>query len=103
MLLSPAGPEVPLSWATVRGCLGIANLMALGPLVGAVVFLRRSLTSAPALRGGAVGALAGLWGTIGVHAHCPIQTTSHLVVAHGLSIAAGAAVGAVLGRVLGRP
>jgi hypothetical protein len=94
---------VPLSWASVRSCLGLANLMALGPLLGAAMFLRRSFTSAPALRGGAVGALAGLWGTIGVHAHCPCQAMSHLVVAHGLSIVIGAALGAALGRLLGRP
>jgi hypothetical protein len=103
VLLAAPGPEVPLSWATARSCLGLANLMALGPLIGAAMFLRRSFTSAPELRGGAVGALAGLWGTIGVHAHCPVQATSHLVVAHGASIAVGAAVGAALGRLLGRP
>jgi hypothetical protein len=89
--------------APARGCLGLANLMALGPLTGAAVVLRRSFTSAPALRGGAVGALAGLWGSIGVHAHCPCQNAAHLVVAHGAPIALGAAVGAVLGRLLGRP
>jgi hypothetical protein len=102
MVAAPA-PGVPLTWETVRGCLCISNLMALGPLLGAAVFLRRSLASAPTLRGGAIGALAGLWGTIGVHAHCPVQSVSHLVVAHGLSIAVGAALGAALGRVLGRP
>ena len=95
--------EGPLTWASLRGCLAISTLTALGPLTAAALFLRGSFLSAPGWRGAAVGALAGLAGSIGAHAHCPVQTMGHLLAAHGAAIAVGAAAGAALGRAGGRP
>lgn len=98
-----SAPEAPLTLRTAGACMTIANVMALGPLVVAGLLIRGSFTSAPALRGAAVGAAAGLLGAIGIHAHCPIEAASHVVVAHGAPLVAGALVGAVLGALRGRP
>jgi hypothetical protein len=76
--------------------------MALGPLVAAALLLRRSFLAAAGWRGAAVGALAGLAGTLGVHAHCPCATVGHLLAAHGPSIAVGAVLGGVFGLARGR-
>jgi hypothetical protein len=97
---SPGGP--PLTWGTVRGCLSMSSVIAAGPLAAAALLLRGSFLSAPGWRGAAVGALGGLAGSIGIHAHCPCYGLSHLLVAHGTVIAAGAALGAAPGRMGGR-
>jgi hypothetical protein len=100
---SSAGVEIPLGWETARACLGVAVLMALGPLALMATLLRGSFASAPALRGAAVGALAGFAGTIGIHAHCPARSFGHLLVAHGPAIVLGAIAGGLFGRLGGRP
>jgi hypothetical protein len=94
-----SGP--PVAWATLRGCMAIAHLLAIGPLAAAALLLRRSFFSASAWRGAAVGALAGLGGSLGVHAHCPVPALDHLLMAHGPSILVGAALGAFFGRAKG--
>lgn len=91
-----------LTWASMRTCLALSTAMALGPVIGAALFLRRSFLSAPGWRGAAVGALAGLGGSIGVHAHCPCQSLGHLLAAHGAAIGLGAVAGAALGHLGGR-
>jgi hypothetical protein len=94
--------EGPLTWASIRGCLCLSTLIALGPLGAAALFLRGSFLSAAGWRGAAVGGLAGLAGSLGIHAHCPVQGVGHLLAAHGAAIAIGAAAGAALGRAGGR-
>jgi hypothetical protein len=94
-----SGP--PFGWGTIRGCLAIANLVALGPLAAAAVVLQRSFLSASGWRGAAVGALAGLSGSLGVHAHCPVPAFDHLLASHGPSILLGAILGGILGRARG--
>jgi hypothetical protein len=76
--------------------------MTLGPLIAAALYFRASFLSVPAWRGAAVGALAGLAGSVGIHAHCPKQALLHLLAAHGTAILAGAAAGAGLGTIGGR-
>jgi hypothetical protein len=49
-----------------------------------------------------IGAIAGLAGAVGVHAHCPLAAMAHVLVAHGLPIVLGAAVGAVAAALGGR-
>jgi hypothetical protein len=95
--------EAPLTWASIRSCLALSTLMTLGPLAAAALFLRGSFLSAPGWRGAAVGALTGLAGSIGIHAHCSCQVIGHLLAAHGAAILIGAAAGAALGRLGGRP
>ena len=98
-----AGPgDEPLTWGTVRGCMSLSTVMALGPLGAGALLLRGSFLSAPGWRGAAVGALAGLAGSIGIHAHCPCQGITHLLMAHGTVIVAGVLAGAALGRLGGR-
>lgn len=97
------GQKADLSLDTVRGCATMAAVFALPPAVLAALVLRRGLLNAPALRGAMVGAVCGLSGAVGIHTHCQVVSASHVLVAHGLSIAAGALLGALLGARFGRP
>jgi hypothetical protein len=97
-----ASTEVPLTWDTIRPCLLIASLFASGLLVLAASLLYRSFTALPAWRGAVIGASLGLLGTTTAHLHCAVRAGSHVLVAHGGSIALGAAIGAALGALRGR-
>ncbi|MEZ4312895.1 MAG: NrsF family protein [Polyangiaceae bacterium] len=101
--LPVTGSQAALSVATVKGCATVATVFALPPAVLAALVLRRGFVNAPALRGAVVGAVCGLSGAVGVHSHCVVVTASHVLVAHGLTVLAGALVGALLGRRFGRP
>ncbi len=96
------GPQVPLRFDTVSVCLSFAVVLALPALVGAALVLRSSFLNAPVLRGAMVGAVCGLAGTAGIHAHCPVVTPSHVLLAHGPPILLFAALGAVIGMRRGR-
>lgn len=91
-----------MAWASMRACVVLSVAMALGPLTAASFALRGSFLSAPGWRGAAIGALAGLSGSIGVHAHCPINEVGHLLTAHAAAILVGAAAGGALGHLRGR-
>jgi hypothetical protein len=95
----PAGEP---GWAAGSTCLVVAGLMALGPLAAAALIFARAFPSASTWRGAAVGALAGLSGAIGIHAHCPYQSWGHLLMAHGPVIVVGAVLGGLFGRTRGR-
>lgn len=95
-------PSVPIRWLNIAGCLSWANLLAVGPLVVAALILRRSFLSFPAWRGAVVGAACGFGGAIGIHAHCAVETASHVLVAHGSAIVIAAVLGAILGARQGR-
>jgi hypothetical protein len=97
-----AAPHVPIHWSNVLGCLSCAHLLAAGPLLVAALLFRRSFLSFPAWRGAVVGAACGFGGAIGIHAHCSVETASHVLVAHGLVIVIAALLGAVLGARQGR-
>ncbi len=97
-----AAPNVPIHWSNVVGCLSWAHLLAIGPLLVAAIIFRGSFLSFPAWRGAVVGAACGLGGAIGIHAHCVVETASHVLVAHGLVIAVAALLGAALGARQGR-
>jgi hypothetical protein len=96
--------SAPSDGAGLEGgrCMAAASLLSAGPLAYAALFFRRSFPTAPAWRGALLGALAGLAGAVGVHAHCPVAAMSHVVIAHGLPILFGAVVGAVAGAAYGR-
>lgn len=97
-----AAPEVPIHWGKVLGCLSCAHLLAAGPLLVAALLFRRSFLSFPAWRGAVVGAACGFGGAIGIHAHCSVETASHVLLAHGLVIVIAALLGAALGARQGR-
>lgn len=101
LLVGATSGGPPLEWASLRGCLAVSHVMAFGPLAAAAVLLRRSFLSASTWRGAAVGALAGLGGSLGVHAHCPAPSFDHLLLAHGPSILVGGILGAIFGRTRG--
>ena len=96
------GPQAPLRFDTVSVCLSFAVVLALPALVGAALVLRGAFLNAPALRGAMVGAVCGLAGTAGIHAHCPVVTPSHVLLAHGPPILLFAALGAAIGMRRGR-
>ncbi len=96
------GRQAPLSFGTVRGCLSLAFLIAAPSLLGATLVLRRAFLNAPALRGAVVGAVCGMAGAAGIHTHCPVVTSSHVLVAHGAPILVFAALGAIFGARRGR-
>jgi hypothetical protein len=89
-------------WHSFLGCALFGASVALAPLAAAALALRRSFLSAPGWRGAVIGAACGLGGTIGVHAHCPRQSSAHVLLSHGTPIVLGALAGSVLGRVRGR-
>jgi hypothetical protein len=95
---APEGLGLSPTFASVRGCLGVGTLMAVGPLVAASLALERAFVSSPGWRGAAVGALAGLAGAIGLHAHCDVPVFGHLLFGHAPVIVVGAVVGALVGR-----
>ena len=101
-LLPVDGEDAPLTPGTVAMCLSSAIVLALPAALGAMVVLRRALLNAPALRGAMIGAVIGLAGTTAVHSHCPVVTTSHVLLAHGLPIGIFAAIGALAGVWRGR-
>lgn len=106
LVVSAGIPEVVVDLTQVRGglgCLTITSIMGIGPLLLAASVLRRSFPSAPALRGAAVGVIAGLGGAIGIYALCPVQARMHLLISHGLPILALTLAGAALGAIGGRP
>lgn len=94
--------DLPLSWSTAGACFSATHLLSLGPLLLAALVLRRSFLNSAALRAALVGAVVGLAAAIGIHAHCPVEATSHILVAHGLSIVTGGLIGAALGAIRGR-
>ena len=102
LVRAATAPTVPIHWSNVIGCLSCAHLLAAGPFVVAALLLRRTFLSFPAWRGAVVGAACGLGGAIGIHAHCAVETASHVLVAHGLVIVIAAALGAALGARQGR-
>jgi hypothetical protein len=101
-LIPIEGMEAPLSFRTVRGCASFALLIGLPSLLCATFVLKRSFLNAPALRGAVVGAVCGMAGAVGIHTHCPVVTTSHVLLAHGLPIVVFAALGALFGARRGR-
>jgi len=101
IVAAPSG--LPLEWGTIRGCAAMSTSIALGSAVAAAIVLRGSFFSAAGWRGAAVGALAGLAGSVGAHAHCPVPDLGHLLAAHGAPIVLFALAGAVVGRLGGRP
>lgn len=90
-------PEDSLMPCLIAGC-----QVAIPALAAAGLVLRRSFLSIPAWRGAAIGAVCGLLGTFGIHAHCDYLATSHVIFAHGPPVLGCALVGAAFGALWGR-
>jgi hypothetical protein len=92
-----------LGASSILPCLGLSIALAFVPLLLAAAVFSRTFLSAAPWRAAALGAAVGLSGSIGVHAHCPIEAASHVLLAHGgpilLGTLAGAGFGALRGRV----
>ena len=96
------GAPAPLTAGSVGVCLSFALVLAVPPLVGAIVVLHRAFLNAPALRGAIVGAVCGLAGSVGIHSHCPVVTTGHVLLAHGLPVLVLGVAGVFFGIRRGR-
>lgn len=99
---SSGAEQVPLTLRNSGGCVALASVAAAGPFVLAGVIFQRSFLSIPAWRGAAIGAVCGLCAAAGIHTHCPMAASAHVVLAHGFPIAAGGLLGALFGALRGR-
>jgi hypothetical protein len=102
VVVATSTSDPPFSWSNTAGCILAACILATGPLAAAAASMRRTFLNAPALRGAAIGAVCGLAGSTGIHAHCAIPTSGHVLIAHGFPIVLGTALGALLAAVRGR-
>lgn len=96
------GVSAPLTAGSVGVCLSLALVLAVPPLAFAIFVLHRAFLNAPALRGAVVGAVCGLAGSVGIHSHCPVVTTGHVLLAHGLPVLVLGVAGALFGIRRGR-
>jgi hypothetical protein len=101
-LTARGGAHVPFTWSSALPCMLWASIACAGPVIVAVLLLRRSFLSAPVWRGAAVGAALGLGAAITIHAHCSASAGSHVLVAHGFPIVTSVLLGALLGALGGR-
>jgi hypothetical protein len=88
--------------SAILPCLGLSIVLALGPLLLAGVVFSRTFLSAAGWHGAALGSSVALLGSIGVHAHCPVDAALHVIIGHGVPIAVGALFGAIFGALRGR-
>lgn len=70
----------------IIGCLGVAGLVALLPLAGLLLLLRRTDAMTPGWSAGLVGGVTGLVGAGSVSLACPSLDVPHLVAGHGLLV-----------------
>lgn len=94
-----AGPSSPIVPAeqTMRAmlvCDAIALAVGLPPLFAALAYRRVFSANAPALVGALLGAAAGLLAHMGVHLHCAVTDSSHLMIGHFLPALPLALIGA---------
>ena len=92
----PTSPIVPAD-QTMRAmlvCDAIAVAVALPPLFAALAYRRVFSSNAPALVGALLGAAAGLLAHMGVHLHCAVTDTSHIMIGHFLPAVPLALIGA---------
>lgn len=77
-------------------CDGLALAVALPPLFATLAYRRAFSATSPALVGAVLGAAAGMLAHLGVHLHCPVTDTSHIMIGHFLPAVPLAVLGALL-------
>jgi hypothetical protein len=102
LALPRSSAPISIGEVTFSGCAVLSVVFAAGPLALAGVLLKRTFLSIPSARGAAIGAICGLAGAIGLHTHCPVETTVHLLLMHGTGIFVCALIGAIFGALHGR-
>ncbi len=83
---------VRVSWP----CVAAGLLVALVPLAGGLIALRRAVPMGARALGATLGAAGGALGGFALHLHCAWATPLHVGFAHGLPIALAALIGALL-------
>lgn len=94
--------DAPFTLENSGACMLWAGITAAGPFALAGFLFERTFLSAPAWRGAAIGVVCGLCAAAGIHTHCPMTASAHVVLAHGFPIAAGGLLGALFGALRGR-
>jgi hypothetical protein len=89
-----AAPSGTDALRAIAVCDGMALALALPPLVAALSYRRIFAARSPALVGAMIGAAAGCISHVGVHLHCSVTSTSHLMIGHFLPLVPLAFVGA---------
>ena len=95
-------PGDGLASGALFACATAGFALAAGPIAVAGLVARRAFAVHPVLRGAALGALGGLWGSIAIQAHCPVEALAHVLIAHGAPLLLGALLGAAFGARFGR-
>ena len=92
----PTSPVLPAeqSMRAMLVCDAIAIAVALPPLFAALAYRRVFSSNAPGLVGALLGAAAGLLAHMGVHLHCAVTDTSHIMIGHFLPALPLALIGA---------
>lgn len=80
---SPTGAD---ALRAIAVCDGMELALALPPLLAALSYRRVFAARSPALVGAMIGAAAGCISHLGVHLHCAVTTTSHLMLGHFLPL-----------------
>jgi hypothetical protein len=89
-----AAPSGADALRAIAVCDGMALALAFPPLLAALSYRRVFVARSPALVGAMIGAAAGCISHVGVHLHCSVTTTSHLMLGHFLPLIPLALVGA---------
>lgn len=102
LIASHDAHPVEVTWGNSKSCVAWASITAVGPFLLAGLLLQRSFLSAPVWRGAAVGAVCGLCAAAGIHTHCSVAASAHVILAHGFPIVSGGLLGALFGALRGR-
>lgn len=102
LIASHDAHSVEVTWRNSGSCVAWASITAVGPFLLAGLLLQRSFLSAPVWRGAAVGAVCGLCAAAGIHAHCSVAASAHVILAHGFPVVSGGLLGALFGALRGR-
>lgn len=93
-----AGWEPRLIGSNARLCMTFIPLIALGPLIAFLGFLRSAAPTRPMLGGAVAGLMAGAVAATFYAAHCPDDSPLFVVTWYSLAIAILTLAGAMLGR-----
>lgn len=85
-------------WSANFVCITGIMMLALGPLVLAVVAYRRSFAAVARWRTAALGVASGAFAAAAMELSCPLDGRLHVLVGHGTPLVVGGLVGLALAR-----
>jgi hypothetical protein len=102
LLAAPPEAGDLLFWGHAAACMGVTGLLALGPLALGLWAFRHAFAAAAGWRTAAIGVAAGGLAAATMSLACPITTSAHVIVGHGLVMIVGGLIGALLAPALAR-